>query len=125
MAADTAQEKEPPLSGKVPNELLIYAREQRGWSQQDVADRMEDLKTHKETIIREGEEVKVLSGWKTIGKWERGEIARPHPHSLSQLEQAFGKTRQELGYADPGKVPFMTALPARNPFFVGREDIFQ
>src|SRR5581483_2145912 len=62
----------------VPNYLLRRAREQRGWSHRDVADRIDLPDAH------------------TVGRWERG-IQFPQPHYRQALCRIFGKSAEELG----------------------------
>lgn len=62
---------------KHPNQLLRQAREQRGWSQERVA-----------------QELKVSSN--TVSRWECG-TALPYPHFREQLCWLFEKSLEELG----------------------------
>jgi transcriptional regulator with XRE-family HTH domain len=107
----------------LPNQKLRYERERRGWSQQDVAD-------------------KVGTTPLNVGRWERG-VTLPGPHFLQKLSEVFKKNMQELGLAATDgetakQVPLSppvispaqeTALSVwnvpykRNLLFTGREDV--
>ena len=106
----------------LPNRKLREVREQYGWSQQDVAD-------------------KVGTTPLNVGRWERG-VTQPSPYYRQKLCTIFEKTVQELGmvqeHIQPEKGPEVsTALSplwegftqfwnvpySRNLFFTGREDI--
>lgn len=67
---------ETPSKAK-PNRLLIRARQQRGWSQKDVADKI-------------GVETK------SVGRWERGEVF-PMPYYRQKLLTLFEMPAEELG----------------------------
>ncbi|GAC1364014.1 MAG: hypothetical protein NVSMB44_22480 [Ktedonobacteraceae bacterium] len=67
------------------NNQLRYEREQRGWSQQKVA-----------------EAVGVTA--RTISRWEMG-LARPYPHFREQLCQLFNKSVDELGLLNDSETP--------------------
>lgn len=62
----------------VPNQKLHTARLQRGWTQKDVADRIN------------------LPDTRTVGRWERG-TSFPSPHYRRELVRIFGKSFEELG----------------------------
>jgi transcriptional regulator with XRE-family HTH domain/regulation of enolase protein 1 (concanavalin A-like superfamily) len=62
-----------------PNQLLRQAREQRCWSQAELAELIE-----------------VMNG-ETISRWENG-VNKPQPRQLKKLCEVFGKTPAELGY---------------------------
>lgn len=66
-----------PSSPKVPNQLLVRARQARGWSQADVASK---LKTTTQVV----------------NKWERG-AHFPGPHYRQALCALYEKTPEELG----------------------------
>jgi transcriptional regulator with XRE-family HTH domain len=115
-----------------PNHQLRAAREERGWTQQQVADRIGAPHSL------------------NISRWEGG-IAFPRAHYVEQLCLLFEKTPGELGLlrdtsdmrsesvsqpllSDPGTDLLVFALPLtstplwnvpyrRNPFFAGREDL--
>jgi transcriptional regulator with XRE-family HTH domain len=63
-----------------PNERLKHEREMRGWSQSDVAE-------------------KVDTDQKVVSRWERG-ISRPSPYFRRKLFELFGKDPRELGLID-------------------------
>ncbi|HLI05308.1 MAG TPA: tetratricopeptide repeat protein [Ktedonobacteraceae bacterium] len=112
----------------IPNQRLSHAREQRGWSQQEVADRIGTTSVN-------------------ISRWERG-LTAPGPYFRHKLCALFEQSPQELGLiqetaGDPlaqaskptpsGQiVPLISEgsrlwnIPyRRNPFFTGREDVIQ
>jgi len=109
-----------------PNQRLSNAREQRGWSQQEVADRIGTTPVN-------------------ISRWERG-LTTPGPYFRQKLCALFEKSPQELGLiqqtADAVPAQAIKATPTnslipetaaqlwnvpyrRNPFFTGREDVIQ
>jgi predicted ATPase/DNA-binding transcriptional regulator YiaG len=103
-------------SGKkeyVPNHWLRQAREERGWTLEEVARRIN------------------LPDAQMVGRWERG-IHRPQPHHRRMLCELFGKSPQELGLiserkletpmlALPGLSEAIWHVPAKFSTFVGRE----
>lgn len=120
-SVDTAQQagKEKP----VPNKQLRYERIRRGWTQKEVADKLDTIPL-------------------TISRWESGTV-KPGPHARQKLMEIFEKSARELGFvyeADmTSREPSLTSLTAastdqsdspywnipyrRNLFFTGREDI--
>ena len=109
-----------------PNHKLRHARIQRGWSQQEVAD-------------------KVGTTPLNVGRWERG-ITFPGPHFRQKLSQAFEKSLSELGLMTENDTTSKTSNASlappviasvqevsstsfwnvpynRNLLFTGREDI--
>jgi transcriptional regulator with XRE-family HTH domain len=114
----------------IPNDRLRAAREQHGWTQQELADRIG------------------ISQSFTISRWESG-VALPRPYYVRRLCDLFRTTAAGLGlllpaHDDTGEsVPFPitsppVAAPAlipehllplwnvpyhRNPFFTGREEV--
>ena len=86
----------------IPNELLSYAREQRHWTQEDIAESIG------------------APDAKMVGKWERGIVA-PSPHYRQKLEALFGKSGRELGFVGRGEIPFWSVPYRRNLYFTGRE----
>jgi len=108
---------------KLPlNSRLHDARSERGWSQQNLADRIGTTPVN-------------------ISRWENGSNF-PTPYFRQRLCEVFGKTPAELGLVqrpaedsgitppEPGLVPppsqgsRIVDIPiARNPFFTGREDL--
>lgn len=102
--------RKPPPG--IPNELLKYAREKQGWSQQELADRIDPHKASKNVVTV-----------KTIQRWEQGKSAPTQDH-LSQLQKLFNKSPAALGYPGEGKISFWR-VPRQNDFFTGRETILQ
>jgi tetratricopeptide (TPR) repeat protein len=88
----------------LPNELLKYEREQRNWTQEDVAEQIG------------------APDPKMVGKWERG-VTMPHLHYGKKLAELFEKSVRELGLVRRGEVPYWNVPYRQNPFFTGREDI--
>ncbi len=79
---------------------LFNLREARGWSQQDLADKL--------NALAEKHEVNIEVSANTVSRWERGVIKRPHPlvrQLLAQLfevsVEALGVTRQRIEPASP------------------------
>ena len=68
---------------------LFNLRDGRGWSQEDLATRLNDLADERGLHIR----VTV----NTISRWERGLIERPHPLHRQLLAELFGVSLAELG----------------------------
>lgn len=64
-----------------PNNLLRRERELRGWSQKEVAERINALGPH------------------YVSRWERGN-ASPSPYYRQRLCELFGKNARELGFFD-------------------------
>lgn len=94
-----------------PNDRLKRERTLRGWTQGDVAG----------FIGTDGY---------TVNRWERGR-AVPSPYFRQKLCELFGKNAEELGLLDEQRTRSESPVPAiwnvpyrRNPFFVGRENIF-
>ena len=88
----------------LPNELLRYEREQRNWTQEDVAEQIG------------------APDPKMVGKWERG-IITPQLHYSKKLAALFEKSTRELGLVRGDEVPFWNVPYRQNPFFTGRENI--
>ena len=113
----------------IPNDRLRAAREQHGWTQQELADQIG------------------ISQSFTISRWEGG-VAFPRPYYIRRLCDLFGTTATELGLLLPVQdstgepIPLLTSSPVaasflisehllpvwnvpyrRNPFFTGREDV--
>ncbi|MBO0780190.1 MAG: helix-turn-helix transcriptional regulator [Ktedonobacteraceae bacterium] len=106
----------------IPNHRLRQARELQGWSQQEVAARID------------------APGSYYISRWERG-ITFPSPLYRERLCTLFGMNAQDLGLLPPSHVPAppvdsddFAASPEpatplwsvpflRNPFFIGRDDV--
>jgi tetratricopeptide (TPR) repeat protein/transcriptional regulator with XRE-family HTH domain len=109
----------------IPNRRLRFERERRGWSQQDVAD-------------------KVGTTPLNVGRWERG-VTVPGPHFRLKLSEIFEKSPPALGLVadrptdakspEPASVQSTASISAepqaplwnvpyrRNGFFTGREDV--
>jgi transcriptional regulator with XRE-family HTH domain len=68
------------IHSKTPNNHLCHERELRGWSQEDLAE-------------------KVGTSQKVVSRWERGE-STPLPYYRQTLCKLFGKTAVELGFLD-------------------------
>lgn len=78
----------------VVNQALITLRDDKGLSQQDLADELNDLaaRTHdKHPMITR----------KTIGRWERGQVVWPQPFYRRLLGEYFGVSVEELGFRRP------------------------
>jgi len=88
----------------IPNELFRYERLIKHWSQEHVVEKINGANT------------------KLVKRWEKGKTA-PSPYYCQQLEEAFGRTTRELGWAPKGKISFWHVPLPRNPYFTGREDI--
>src|SRR5260370_37727165 len=69
-----------PAHSKMPNDHLRHERETRGWSQEDLAE-------------------KVGTSQKVVSRWERGASA-PLPYYRQKLCKLFGKNAGELGFLD-------------------------
>lgn len=82
-------EKSRPVSQ--PRLLLTDARNMRGWSQHEVADR-------------------IGTTYVNVSRWERG-ITRPSPYFRKKLCVLFGRTEQELGLALETEAPEHPARP--------------
>lgn len=81
-----------------PNGELIALRENAGLSQQDLAEELNDLAQRK--FDRAVELTK-----KTVGRWERGEVAWPQPFYRRLLAERFGVAADELGFRRPRPQP--------------------
>src|ERR1700694_3839850 len=122
-SADTREGKN--LSRLITSRLR-HEREQRGWTQSEVAERIGSTRIN-------------------VGRWEKGE-SFPSPYYRQKLGELFGKSIVELGLLPESVVGRdreeeahiitntdpPTSLPAlpiwsvpyrRNPFFTGREEI--
>src|SRR6266699_5798008 len=58
------------------------AREEKGWSQEDLAERIETATTQN-----------------TISRWENG-ISKPNSHYRQRLSEVLGKSIEELGFLE-------------------------
>lgn len=99
----------------IPNKRLWAARQERGWTQQQLAD-----------LIGAPQPLNVT-------RWERG-VAFPSAYYTQKLAQVFEKSPRDLGLLPPEgeseeqqeHVPAGTLWQVpyrRNPFFTGREDL--
>src|SRR6266480_1062625 len=86
------------------NELLEFAREQRGWSRDYVAGRIGAPES------------------RMVYTWER-EGVLPHPRYRQALCTLFGRNLRDLGLVKKGEIPFWSIPYQRNPFFTGRDDM--
>ncbi len=77
-------------TGNSPNDLLRRLRVERGWSQQKVADLLQDMGGAADP--------------KLIGKWERGKH-KPSPFYQERLCKLFGFTASQLGFYTPPEEP--------------------
>jgi transcriptional regulator with XRE-family HTH domain/tetratricopeptide (TPR) repeat protein len=110
----------------LPNELLSYARQRRGWSQNDLAELLNKMAPREwerglKDVPSDKRHYKRLTTAKTIKRWEQG-ISTPFPYYLRRLESLFKRTAQELGYPEKG-IPYWNVPYRPNKFFMGREDI--
>src|SRR5579859_2017003 len=106
-----------------PNLWLKEAREQYGWSQQELADQLGITAN-------------------SVSRWERG-ASSPIPHYRRQLCKLFamspealgllhdrrGKSTEPLALMSPGfspRLPTIWQVPLpRNPFFTGRQEVLE
>ena len=93
---------------RVPNQLLINHRKQRGWSQQDLVNELVALGN------RTGERNLGLT-FKQVSRWEQG-WARPRPPYTKLLCLLFESSAQNLGLHGSGPVPAQTThVPQLSP----------
>src|SRR5436853_6206128 len=78
-----------PITDPQPRLRLTEARILRGWSQQDVADRIGTTHVN-------------------VSRWERG-ITKPTPYFRRKLCSLFGKTEQELDLVLTPEAPQATS----------------
>ena len=105
----------------IPNHMLREARQEQGWTQKDVANRIGTL--HDLNVTR----------------WERG-TAQPSAYYVQKLCKLFGKSASELGLLAPQPGGASSTLPVRepaepeslwnvpfrrNPFFTGRAHLLE
>ena len=103
-----------PASERIPNELLIYERERRGWTRVNLAVRLE-----------------LPSGDRGVRRWEEGEtdIQPRYKEQLAALlkPEIFKKDQKlayrQLGFVEENEIPFWHIEHAENIIFTGREDI--
>jgi len=79
----------------VANAVLRDLRLARGWSQADVARRLNALADER------SEHGSLSEG--TVGRWERGEVRMPEPLHRQLLAELFGVSLEELGYFEPSQ----------------------
>jgi tetratricopeptide (TPR) repeat protein/transcriptional regulator with XRE-family HTH domain len=96
---------------KKPNNLLRQARLRAGWSQEELAQRLDTNKF-------------------TVNRWERG-VTVPHPHYRRRLSLLLNATLAELGLdliedlANPSQQSHLLGLlPTPPTHFIGREQLF-
>lgn len=80
----------------VPNELLIRARLEKGWTQSQLAE-------------------EVGTTFETVSRWERG-VVLPGPYFRTKLCSAFGKSPTELGFDKVGSDTPLAAGPPPSVF---------
>lgn len=89
-----------------PNELLIHARKQQGWSQMDLAEKLDP-------VPDKG----------TVSRWHLGKT-KPGPYNRAQLARVLGRNERQLGYPQHnGDVPFWEVNYNQNTIFTGRDNI--
>ncbi|HYK85735.1 MAG TPA: tetratricopeptide repeat protein [Ktedonobacteraceae bacterium] len=87
-----------------PNSRLHDAREERGWSQPELA-------------------AKIGTNFVAISRWENG-LTFPSAYFRKKLCEVFDKTLAELDLIPPSSVPRIENVPiTRNPFFTGRTQL--
>jgi tetratricopeptide (TPR) repeat protein/DNA-binding XRE family transcriptional regulator len=106
MGTEEASEAKNSSRPNIPR--LRQEREQRGWTQSEVAERIGSTRI-------------------TISRWEKG-IMVPSPYYRQRLGELFGKSILELGLiperSDSIPARLIWNVPyRRNPFFTGREAI--
>src|SRR5438045_9714800 len=69
-------------SGNTWNKKIRRFREEKGWSQEDLAERIGTSTTQR-----------------TISRWEQG-ISKPNPYYRQRLSEALGKSIEELGFLE-------------------------
>lgn len=77
----------------VPNLALVNLREERAWSQQDVADQMNAAG------YRRGWKEKAPVTAHMVSRWERGTVRQPSRRNCQLLCDVFGVTLDQLGFA--------------------------
>ena len=85
-----------PAESAVPNLALSDLRDAQGWSQEEEADRLNELARAKglpDTITANA-----------VSRWERGIVEVPIPMHRQLLAELFGVSQQELGFTRPQAV---------------------
>ncbi len=93
---------------RLPHNLLLHkARQERGWSQENLAELIGSTSVN-------------------VSRWENGSTF-PSPYYRQRLSEVFGKTPAQLGLLRPLPLPSdfkVVNIPiVRNPFFTGRGQI--
>src|SRR5690348_7552099 len=86
------------------NTLLRAARDERGWSQQELADAIQTTSVN-------------------VSRWENGKNT-PSPYFRQRLCEVYSKTPAQLGLLTPSGAPgekLWNVPNSPNPFFTGRE----
>ncbi len=83
-----------PAALRTLNADLVALRENAGLSQEDLADALNELAQR-----RFGRRVEITK--KTVGRWERGEVAWPQPFHRRLLGEYFQVVVDELGFRRP------------------------
>jgi tetratricopeptide (TPR) repeat protein len=94
--------------GRPPNTLLRIARDQLGWSQQELADQIGTTPIN-------------------VSRWENGHTS-PSPFFRQRLSEVYGKMPAELGLvssSSPQGSKIWNMPNTRNPFFTGREQLLE
>lgn len=83
-------------ANKKPNDLLRRERKLRGWTQEQVADALDQLCQEEPRVRRRD----VVISDSMVSRWERG-IHPPSPFHQRMLCQLFDKSAEALGFVDP------------------------
>jgi tetratricopeptide (TPR) repeat protein/transcriptional regulator with XRE-family HTH domain len=121
----------PRRAHPIENHQLKRARHERGWSLQDMADKIDQLVKQRYEIGEQNKYSIIIDG-KMLSEWERG-TSVPRPSARRILCELFGKTPEQLGFLldlppvtrfnlyDPSVPrPFLDPLD-----FVGRDPLLQ
>jgi transcriptional regulator with XRE-family HTH domain len=92
---------------KRENWKLRWERQRRGWSQDDVVDRLQEV-----AAKRGAPEPGVDRN--TVSRWERG-ISRPTPRYIQLLSAVFGAPPEDLGLVSPPPPPPSGPAPPWDP----------